>query len=97
MEQINHKLYDQKFYNRQIDGSLKSAKEYIRYLSDLFNFKSVIDFGCGRGTWLKGFEDVGVNRLVGLDGSWNNQENINNQSSSNDQLEDIKKRLENLL
>ena len=78
-EQINHKLYDQKFYNRQIDGSLKSAKEYIRYLSDLFNFKSVIDFGCGRGTWLKGFEDVGVNRLVGLDGSWNNQENMLSQ------------------
>ena len=30
-------------------------------------------------------------------GNWNNQDNINNQSSSNDQLEDIKKRLENLL
>ena len=78
-EQINHKLYDQKFYNRQIDGSLKSAKEYIRYLSDLFNFKSVIDFGCGRGTWLKGFEEIGVNKLVGLDGFWNNQENMLSQ------------------
>tara|TARA_B100000579_G_scaffold144433_1_gene117213 strand:+ start:116 stop:508 length:393 start_codon:yes stop_codon:yes gene_type:complete len=30
-------------------------------------------------------------------GNWDNQDNINNQSSSNDQLEDIKKRLENLL
>ena len=25
-EQINHKSYDQKFYNRQIDGSLKVQK-----------------------------------------------------------------------
>ena len=32
-------------------------------------------------------------------GNWNNKDNVNNQaqSSSNDQLEDIKKRLENLL
>ena len=31
-------------------------------------------------------------------GNWNNQDNANEQSSStNDQLEDIKKRLENLL
>ena len=29
--------------------------------------------------------------------NWNNQDNSNNKSSSNDQLEDIKKRLENLL
>ena len=30
-------------------------------------------------------------------GDWNNQDNLNEQVSSNDQLEDIKKRLENLL
>ena len=30
-------------------------------------------------------------------GNWNNLDGLNNKSSSNDQLEDIKKRLENLL
>ena len=30
-------------------------------------------------------------------GDWNIQDNLNEQTSSNDQLEDIKKRLENLL
>ena len=30
-------------------------------------------------------------------GNWNNQDNINNKSCSNDQLEDIRRRLENLL
>ena len=30
-------------------------------------------------------------------GDWHNQDKVNNKSSSNDQLEDIKKRLENLL
>tara|TARA_Y100001968_G_scaffold269324_1_gene260090 strand:- start:49 stop:846 length:798 start_codon:yes stop_codon:yes gene_type:complete len=75
-DQINHKLYDENFYKRQIHGSLESAKEYSKYLSNLFNLKSVIDFGCGRGTWLKGFEQIGINKLVGLDGSWNNQGKI---------------------
>ena len=36
--------------------------------------------------------------LSNLDvGNWQNEDNINEQISSNDQLEDIKKRLENLL
>ena len=30
-------------------------------------------------------------------GNWNNQDNLNKPDSTNDQLEDIKKRLENLL
>ena len=30
-------------------------------------------------------------------GNWNNQDNVNEQPSTNDQLEDIKKRLEKLL
>ena len=30
-------------------------------------------------------------------GNWQNNDNLNDKSSSNDQLEDIKKRLENLL
>ena len=30
-------------------------------------------------------------------GNWNNSDNINNKLTSNDHLEDIKKRLENLL
>jgi len=30
-------------------------------------------------------------------GNWNNQDNVKEQASSNDELEDIKKRLENLL
>ena len=30
-------------------------------------------------------------------GNWQNQDNLNGQISSNDQLQDIKKRLENLL
>jgi hypothetical protein len=29
--------------------------------------KSVIDFGCCNGIWLKGFKDIGVKRVLGID------------------------------
>ncbi|MDR3328676.1 MAG: class I SAM-dependent methyltransferase [Prevotellaceae bacterium] len=34
--------------------------------------KSVVDFGCGLGTWLKAFKNNGVNEVLGLDGKWYN-------------------------
>ncbi|MDR2384300.1 MAG: class I SAM-dependent methyltransferase [Tannerella sp.] len=33
---------------------------------------SVVDFGCGIGTWLKAFNDNGVKEILGLDGEWCN-------------------------
>ncbi len=72
--------YNERFYNSQMDGSYRSASEYVKYLSQLYQPESVIDFGCGRGTWLKAFKDIGVERLVGLDGKWNSQGRMVEQS-----------------
>lgn len=36
--------------------------------------KSVVDFGCGVGTFLKAFKDKGVVDVLGMDGSWVNRE-----------------------
>ena len=63
-----------------MDGSYRSASEYVKYLSQLYQPESVIDLGCGRGTWLKAFKDIGVERLVGLDGKWNSQGRMVEQS-----------------
>ncbi|HJS86563.1 MAG TPA: class I SAM-dependent methyltransferase [Acetobacteraceae bacterium] len=65
--------YDQTFYDRQIDGRLKSARKYAAILATMLLPKSVLDIGCGRGTWLKAFSERGAERLVGIDGPWNSQ------------------------
>jgi len=39
-----------------------------------YPINSVVDFGCGIGTWLKAFQNCGVNELLGLDGEWCNKE-----------------------
>ena len=70
------KLYSHKFYDNQVTGSYRSAKKYISILWPLYKPTSVVDVGCGRGTWLKAFKDNGVETLVGYDGSWNSQEKM---------------------
>ena len=62
--------YDQEFFDRYVEGSLRSARVY---LGDLFNFwlpDSVVDVGCGRGAWLSACRELGVKTVVGLDGNW---------------------------
>jgi hypothetical protein len=40
------------------------------------NPKSVVDFGCGIGTWLSSFKSMGVQEILGLDGSWVDKSNF---------------------
>jgi hypothetical protein len=72
--------YSDSFYKEHMDGSYNSAVKYVELLNDLYKPHSVVDFGCGRGTWLKAFKDVGAEELVGFDGTWNNQSHMIDQS-----------------
>jgi hypothetical protein len=62
--------YDSQFYHSYIGESESSAACVVPKLMNLFHPKSVIDVGCGVGTWLRVFRDQGVERLRGLDGSY---------------------------
>ena len=49
--------YDQEFYKRNKVGSLNSAKIIVPMLLENIQIESVIDIGCGTGTWLNEFLD----------------------------------------
>ena len=68
--------YDEKFYNDQKGGSLRSAREVLSYIYSLIKPKSVIDIGCGLGTWLSAFKELGVEEITGMDGNWVNKNNL---------------------
>ncbi|QNJ00612.1 methyltransferase domain protein [Synechococcus sp. A15-62] len=72
----NSFLYDEFFYDDQVARSYESANIYIFHLLKYFRPSSIIDVGCGRGTWLKAFEEHGATRCVGLDGVWNSQKKM---------------------
>jgi SAM-dependent methyltransferase len=67
-------LYDSSFYSGQQDGSLQSAELVVPLVMEMLECKRVIDVGCGLGTWLRVFETLGAERVLGLDGAHVNTE-----------------------
>lgn len=55
-------------YAGQQAGSLRSAEEIVPLIIDLVRPRSVIDVGCGVGTWLSVFQSAGIGDIMGLDG-----------------------------
>jgi SAM-dependent methyltransferase len=69
-------LYDARFYVDQQQGSLASASVIVPIVCDRVRPTSVIDVGCGTGTWASVFAAHGVSRVVGVDGSYVDQEQL---------------------
>jgi len=60
--------YDTAFYDGQSGGSYRSACRIVPILRELFNPTSVLDVGCGVGTFLRVFKESGVTDIQGVDG-----------------------------
>jgi len=59
--------YNNNFFSKQSAGSKSSAEVIVPILMTMFKPNSVVDVGCGIGTWLKEFENCGVNTIAGVD------------------------------
>lgn len=71
---MSKNIYDENFYRSQMQESYDSAKEVISYMrggEGLFtDIESIIDVGCGVGTWLKAWADAKPNlKYFGIDGN----------------------------
>lgn len=67
-------IYSKDFYNHQMQGSLNSAKVIVPMVIDLIKPCSVIDIGCGAGTWLSVYKQSGITDLLGVDGAYVDRE-----------------------
>ncbi|MDQ2645117.1 MAG: class I SAM-dependent methyltransferase [Myxococcota bacterium] len=68
--------YSDEFYDGQRDGSRRSAELAVPWLLSFLPAKSVVDVGCGVGTWLSVFQKQGVSDVLGLDGSYVDRERL---------------------
>lgn len=50
--------------------NFKAAEVVVPYILQLLDPNSVVDIGCGTGTWLKVFEDHGIEKILGIDGDY---------------------------
>src|SRR5918999_332033 len=68
---VNNKgVYDDAFFDSITEGSLQSARVIVPILLNVINPKSVIEVGCGRGAWLKVFQENGIDLIRGIEGPW---------------------------
>ncbi len=47
-----------------------AAKEILPVLKEMLHFNSVVDIGCGLGTWLSVARDLGSDPVIGIDGDY---------------------------
>jgi len=64
-----NKYYNKKFYEIYDQLTKESAEAIVPVLVDLCKPKSVLDVGCGIGTWLSVFQKHGI-EVFGIDGNW---------------------------
>jgi SAM-dependent methyltransferase len=65
---LNHTSSDESFYAWMRDGSRRAALAVVPFLVELLEPRSVVDAGCGTGSWLKVFQENGVEDVLGFDG-----------------------------
>jgi len=51
-------------------GSIAAAKTILPLVFDIFEIDSVLDVGCGAGTWLAAARGQGASSLTGIEGEW---------------------------
>jgi len=61
-------------FDGQFEDSLQSARTVAGVVCRLLNPQSVVDVGCGLGSWLKAFIEMAVGRTCGIDGDYVNRD-----------------------
>ncbi len=62
--------YTHDYYATYAAGSSRSASVVVPLVLSLLKVKSVVDVGCGIGTWAAEFEAHGVSDVIGIDGDY---------------------------
>jgi SAM-dependent methyltransferase len=62
--------YDHEFFEDHVHKARTSAEAIVPLVMELVEPASVVDLGCGLGTWLAAFARHGVSDYIGVDGDW---------------------------
>jgi len=62
-----------KYVHQENTHNYIAPKQVVPKLMELLEPKSVVDVGCGTGTWLKIFQELGVLDILGIDGHFVDQ------------------------
>lgn len=63
-------MYDSDFFTYTDRIAARSAAHLLPLVQRCFQPRSVVEFGCANGAWLKVWGDLGVADYIGVDGHW---------------------------
>lgn len=72
--QSGNTKYTTSYYHQHLSGSANSAHMMLQTLFKYFKPASVLDVGCGHGTWLQAVSESGITDFLGLDGHYVDQD-----------------------
>ena len=70
MRRLANPGYSPHFFAVREAGSARSARRILPDVLKLTRASSVLDVGCGIGTWARAAHDCGAREVVGVDGAW---------------------------
>lgn len=70
MPSASQTKYTTAFYIQHLAGSAQSARVILGRLLDYVSPTSLLDVGCGHGTWLRSAYELGIHELKGFDGNY---------------------------
>jgi SAM-dependent methyltransferase len=62
--------YSGRFFRERQNGARSSARVVVPLVLAATGARSVVDVGCGVGTWLAVFRELGTERILGVDGDY---------------------------
>lgn len=68
MQSMPTECYTSDFYRELRSGAARSAEVIVPLVTNLLRPASVVDVGCGDGTWLAVFLKLGAPEILGIDG-----------------------------
>jgi SAM-dependent methyltransferase len=70
------RIYTSDFFTEQRRGSLQSARAILPVVFETVPVRTLIDVGCGVGTWARAALDLGVADVLGIDGDYVDRDSL---------------------
>jgi hypothetical protein len=69
-------VYDQQFHDYTMRTAIASARSLVKVVLAMTPVSSLLDVGCSRGSWLKVWNENGVEDMIGIDGHYVDQASL---------------------
>lgn len=69
-------VYNKWFYLNNRYGSFISGFQILKNIIPTFKIKSIVDFGCGTGTWLAAAKSISNVEVLGIDGEYVSKDDL---------------------